>query len=161
VELATRLGDEVLGRSLDELPPVTRKVLASLGVLVVERAKAEGVSALEVRFTQREVREKTGWGHTQIKVHMKRLEELEYVLAHRSGRGQSHVYELVAASAYDATWAGAVGPGRPLVGGWSGSEAAPSGVGNPAAKVATRGVVGPKRGAATGDVNGGASSYAR
>ena len=36
-----------------------------------------------------------GWGHTQLKVHLKRLEELEYLLIHRGGRGQSFVYELL------------------------------------------------------------------
>jgi len=30
-----------------------------------------------------------------VKMHMKKLEELEYVLVHRGGRGQSFVYELL------------------------------------------------------------------
>ena len=36
-----------------------------------------------------------GWGDTQLKVHLHRLEELEYLLVHRGGRGQSFVYELL------------------------------------------------------------------
>jgi hypothetical protein len=39
--------------------------------------------------------EHAGWGNTQLKVHLKRLEELEYLLVHRGGRGQSFVYELL------------------------------------------------------------------
>ena len=52
----------------------------------------------DYRFSRRDIREHTGWGHTQLKVHLKRLEELEYLLVHRGGRGQSFVYELL----YDA-----------------------------------------------------------
>lgn len=37
---------------------------------------------------------KTGWGDTQLRQHLGQLEELEYLLAHRGGRGQSFVYEL-------------------------------------------------------------------
>ncbi len=37
----------------------------------------------------------TGWGDTQLKVHLHRLEELEYLIVHRGGRGQSFVYELL------------------------------------------------------------------
>jgi hypothetical protein len=34
------------------------------------------------------VRERIGIGHTQLKVHLARLVELEYVLVHHGGRGQ-------------------------------------------------------------------------
>ena len=44
---------------------------------------------------RREVREHTGWGNDQLRVHLDRLVELEYVLVHRGGRGQSFVYELL------------------------------------------------------------------
>lgn len=49
----------------------------------------------DYRFSRREVRRYTGWGDTQVRVHLGRLEELEYLLVHRGGRGQSFVYELV------------------------------------------------------------------
>ena len=49
-----------------------------------------------------DIREFTGWGHTQLKVHLKRLEELEYLLVHRGGRGQSFVYELLYEPSPDA-----------------------------------------------------------
>jgi DNA primase len=41
------------------------------------------------------VRTYTGWGDTQLKLHLHRLEELEYLLVHHGGRGQSFVYELL------------------------------------------------------------------
>ncbi len=49
----------------------------------------------DFRFSRRDVRAATGWGDTQLKLHLHRLEELEYLLVHRGGRGQSFVYELL------------------------------------------------------------------
>jgi DNA primase catalytic core len=97
IAVANRLAHEVLGRSLDELPPQTRRLLGLLDRLVAERAEAQGLDRADVRFTRREVRETTGWGDTQLKVHLRRLVELEYVLAHAGGRGQSFAYELATA----------------------------------------------------------------
>jgi hypothetical protein len=62
-------------------------VRSECGRLQMERA--------DFRFSRRDVRAYTGWGDTQLKVHLHRLEELEYLLAHRGGRGQSFVYELL------------------------------------------------------------------
>ena len=89
IAVANRLAHEVLGRSLDELPPQTRRLLLLLDEMapVVERA--------DFRFSRKEVRLFTGWGDTQLRVHLRRLEELEFIVAHRGGRGQSFVYELV------------------------------------------------------------------
>jgi len=122
IAVAERLVSAVLGRGLDELPPQTRRLLELVDALVAARAKAEGVGKEHVRFSRREVREETGWGHTQLKVHMQRLEELEYVLVHRGARGQSHVYALADAT-MTAKWSGWSGSGRPVVGGESEREA--------------------------------------
>jgi len=93
VELGTRLARAVLGRSLDELPPQTRRLLEEIGSMVSSWAGRERLDKHAVRFRQRDVREWTHWGQTQVKVHMKRLEEHEFVLAHR-GRGPATSYEL-------------------------------------------------------------------
>jgi len=53
------------------------------------------MSRADYRFSRRDVREYTQWGNTQLKYHLHRLEELEYLLVHRGGRGQSFVYELL------------------------------------------------------------------
>jgi len=102
VALGSRLAQEVLGRSGDEIPPVTRSVLGALAVLVGKRAHVVGIGVSDVRFTRREAREELGLSYEQLRVHLGRLVELEYVIAHRGSRGQSFVYELVADVASDA-----------------------------------------------------------
>ncbi len=94
VELANRLAHEVLGRSLDELAPQTRRLLELLHARVIEECELLGVEQSALRFLLREARAWTGFGQTQLKVHMARLVDLEYVVVHRGGRGQSFVYEL-------------------------------------------------------------------
>jgi hypothetical protein len=49
----------------------------------------------DYRFSRRDIREYTGWGNTQLHIHLERLRELEYLIAHHGGRGQSFVYELM------------------------------------------------------------------
>ena len=95
IAMANRLAHEVLGRSLDELPPQTRRLLHLIHAHVSERAEKEGVAVEDLRFTRREVREATGWSDLQVKKHMQRLTDLEYLLVHRGGRGESLVYELI------------------------------------------------------------------
>jgi hypothetical protein len=103
IEMANRLAHEVLGRSLDELPPQTRRLLLLIDEMVREECKRLQMERGDFRFSRRDVRAFTGWGDTQLKVHLHRLEELEYLLAHRGGRGQSFVYELVFARGADAS----------------------------------------------------------
>ena len=95
IAVANRLAHHVLGRSLDELPPQTRRLLELVHDYACERADKEGLMLRDVRFTRREVRAFTSWGDTQLKVHLKRLEELEYVCVHRGKDGTRFVYELV------------------------------------------------------------------
>jgi hypothetical protein len=85
----------VLGRTLDELPPQTRKLLALLVSLVEHECAAQSTRRVDYRFSRRRVREATKWGDTQLKIHLARLVELEYLLVHRGGRGQSFEYELL------------------------------------------------------------------
>jgi hypothetical protein len=95
IAAANRLAHAVLGRSLDDMPPQTRRLLALLEKMVAERCAAQKIERGDFLFSRRQVRDFTGWGDTQLKVHLGRLVELEYVLAHRADRGQSFVYELV------------------------------------------------------------------
>jgi DNA primase len=92
---ANRLASEVLGRTLDELPPQTRDLLFLVHRMVTAACKDKRIEQKHYRFTRRQVREHTGWGNTQLKIHFHRLEEMEYLLVHRGGRGQSFVYELL------------------------------------------------------------------
>jgi DNA primase catalytic core len=94
IEVANQLSHQVLGRSLDELSPQTRRLLVSLDEMVSKHCKKLVMERCDFRFTQREIREWLGIGNTQLKVHLSRLVELEYVLIHHGGRGQQFIYEL-------------------------------------------------------------------
>lgn len=72
---------------------------------VDERAKAQGITTRDVRFTRRELREATGWGDTQAKLHLGRLADLEYLIVRRD----------VTRFLYEMAWAGEGGDGRPFV----------------------------------------------
>ena len=93
IALANQLAHEVLGRTLDELPPQTRKLLVLTRAWVQAQCADRHLRQSDVRFTRRQLREAVHWGDTQLKVHLARLVELEYVAMHR--RGLACEYELV------------------------------------------------------------------
>jgi DNA primase len=93
--LANRLASEVLGHTLSELQPQTKKLLLLLHEWVSEQCERSGVLRQDFLFTRRQTRDALRWGDTQLKIHLSRLVELEYLLLHRGGRGQSFVYELL------------------------------------------------------------------
>jgi DNA primase catalytic core len=115
IETANRLAHQVLGRSLDELPPQTRRLLMLLDEMVTAQCRRLAMDRADYRFTRREVREAIGWGNTQLKIHLARLEEMEYLAVHRTGRAGSFVYQL----AYD----GQGKDGRPFLVGLTDPEA--------------------------------------
>ena len=100
IELANQLAPEVLGRSLDELPPQTRRLLGCIRQLVKSKQKGNGAVSVKAGagyacFSRRELRDACGWSLTQVRAHLERLVELEY-LAIRHGRlGSQFVYELL------------------------------------------------------------------
>jgi DNA primase catalytic core len=95
ISTANRLAHEVLGRALDELPPQTRRLLLLLDEMVSAECERQKMERADFRFSRRDVRQYTAWSDSQLKRHLHRLEELEYLLVHHGGRGQSFVYELV------------------------------------------------------------------
>jgi DNA primase catalytic core len=92
---ANRIAGEVLGRSLDELPPQTRRLLELITTHVTDECERLALTREAFRFTRRDVRQWIGWGDTQLKIHLHRLEEMEYLLTQRAPRGQNFVYELL------------------------------------------------------------------
>ena len=95
IGIANGLASEVLGRSLDEMPPQTRRFLGLVYRMVREECVRLCVEQCDYRFRRRQVCGYTTWSLTQVRAHLERLIELEYVLVHRGGRGQSFVYELL------------------------------------------------------------------
>lgn len=95
IALANELAQEVLGRTVDELLPQTRKLLTLLHAWVQERCEADAIPQHEFHFTRRQAREAVGWGDSQMKIHLDRLMELEFLLAHRGRQGQTYAYELL------------------------------------------------------------------
>ena len=94
IRLAEDLIKQVLGRSLDELPPQTRRLLLTVDEMVSKECERLQMDRTDYRFSRRDVRHYTGWSDGQLKRHLHKLEELEYLIVHRGGRGQSMVYEL-------------------------------------------------------------------
>ena len=95
IKTANYLAHDVLGRSLDELPPQTRKMLVELQKMINDVCEKQKMEQCDYRFSRRDLREKMGWTYDQVRVHLERLVDLEYVLSHRGRRGQSFEYELL------------------------------------------------------------------
>ena len=94
VKLAWELASHVLMRSLDDVPPQTRRLLLLIDKMVTEECERLEIERLDYRFTRATVRQRTGWGDSQLKKHLSRLEDLEYLALHRGTLGQSFVYAL-------------------------------------------------------------------
>ena len=100
IEVAHRLAHAVLGQSLDELAPQTRRLLTAVHGYATAEARRLAIPLDLVRFTRRQLREHlaaqgAGWGDTQLKVHLARLVDLELVIVHRLESG---------AFGYELTW---------------------------------------------------------
>ncbi|GBO50270.1 toprim domain-containing protein [Pectobacterium parmentieri] len=108
IVLANRLAHEILGRTLDEMPPQTRKLLMLIQGMVNQLAHTQNRKAGEVRFTRRDIRNATQWSDSQLKLHCLRLAEMEYLLVHGGSRGHLLQYELL--------WDGTVPEGAHLCG---------------------------------------------
>ncbi len=89
IALANRLAHEILGRTLDEMPPQTRKLLT----LIQQWVSGSGQAREAMLFTRKQLRDAVQWGDTQLKIHLARLVEMEYLLVHR--RGLTFCYELL------------------------------------------------------------------
>lgn len=94
IALTNELAHEVLGRTVDELLPQTRKLLRLLHGWVSDQCRECGVLQSDFRFTRKQLRDALAWGDTQLWIHLGRLVEMEYLLIHR-GRGKAVRYELL------------------------------------------------------------------
>jgi DNA primase catalytic core len=94
VKLAWELANHVLMRSLDDVQTQTRRLLLVIDKMVTAECERLQIERMDYRFTRATVRQFSGWSDSQLKTHLHRLEELEYLALHRGAPGQSFVYAL-------------------------------------------------------------------
>lgn len=95
IALANRLAPELLGRSLDELPPQTRNLLRHIKALVRSRCEKDRIEQRLAIFGRRDLRHVCGWSEYQVRVHLQKLESLDYVSRRYGRQGTSCAYELL------------------------------------------------------------------
>jgi DNA primase len=94
VRLANKLAAEVLGISLDELSPPSRRLLGQICEMVINKSEEQGINTQDFSFTRRDIREYTGWSDTQVKRHINQLVDLEYIYSIMGSKGKEFMYEL-------------------------------------------------------------------
>jgi hypothetical protein len=87
IRLANEIFIGVLGWTIDELSPPTRLLLKQL----VEYCKTRG----NYLFNRREIREAYQWGNTNLHNHLKKLEDLEYIVTVSGSNGTLLHYRLL------------------------------------------------------------------
>jgi hypothetical protein len=95
IALANKIAHEVLGRSLDELPPQTRRLLKLIDQYVSSECEKQALLRADLRFSRKALRDTINLSDTQLRLHLERLVQMEYLLVHRGTRGQSYEYELL------------------------------------------------------------------
>ncbi|UNE67088.1 CHC2 zinc finger domain-containing protein [Leptospira interrogans] len=95
IALASLLFSRIFGRNLEDLSAHTKRLLQEIYEYVEERCKTKGVTRSEIRLTRKEIRERTGVSDTRLRIHLKRLEELEYLYVRNTKQGTALEYELV------------------------------------------------------------------
>ncbi|MFZ1984382.1 MAG: CHC2 zinc finger domain-containing protein [Desulfatitalea sp.] len=101
IERANAIANEVLGRSLDELPPPSRALLKLIRQMVLAHCNANKIKPEQYHFTRRQIRNFSGWSDFQVKTHIRQLEELEYIYPVMGKKGKEYVYELLAVGQID------------------------------------------------------------
>jgi DNA primase len=100
IAVANQLAAALFGQTLDELSRPSRELLKLIRKMVdgIEKADRQRdgkiIGGSATTFTRRAVREFTGWSDYQVKIHIKQLEELEYLVPISGRRGQSFSYRL-------------------------------------------------------------------
>ena len=102
IAIANQLAATLFGQTLDELSRPSRELLKLIRKMVdgLEQKEADRQHGAKIIgtgsacFNRRAVREFTGWSDYQVKIHIKQLEELEYLVPISGRRGQSFCYRL-------------------------------------------------------------------
>jgi hypothetical protein len=93
--LAGEIAAAVLPRTLDDLPPQTRRLWDGVRALVGERAQAQGCSVERVEFTRRDIRDAMAWSYDQVRAHLERLISGEYVVPMATKPGDVGRYRII------------------------------------------------------------------
>lgn len=94
IQIANQIAHNILGKSLSELTAPSRNLLNHIYEMVCKIADEQDKPKEEIEFTRRMVREYTKWSDYQIKIHIKQLEELEYLIPLAGYRGKLYSYKL-------------------------------------------------------------------
>ena len=122
IHKADELASLVLARSYEELPERTQFVWDTVNEMLIGACQQQEIGSEEFRFTRRELRLVSGIGNTQLKLHLDRLEDLEYVVRlKRNGSNPTIVYAVIEidpkTSHYDSSFTGEKGLLRGAFGG--------------------------------------------
>lgn len=114
VEVALGLCSRLLDADADALGPQTGWLLEMVRSHVAERAAQGNGAPGEIRFTRRELRDRLGWSHRQVRQHVERLVSLEALVAAGGGQGQLRTYRVVEVGETEVVRTGGapVHPGR-------------------------------------------------
>jgi DNA primase len=100
IAIANELATTLFGQTLDELSRPSRELLKLIRKMVDGLEKTDRQHGAKIiadsaaTFNRRAVREFTGWSDYQVKIHIKQLEDLEYLVPLSGRRGQSFCYRL-------------------------------------------------------------------
>lgn len=95
IETANALAPEILGRSLDELPPQTRRLLNHIRELIKAKVEETKQPQSRILFSRRELCQRCGWTYAQVRTHLERLIEVELVATRAGKHGSLMLYELL------------------------------------------------------------------
>jgi len=85
----------VLPATMSDIPKSTIELYEALRVMARTLSKKNNLKVNEVTFTQREIRENTGFGHSSIKQNLSVLVDFEYIsLIRGNNRGERYFYRL-------------------------------------------------------------------
>jgi DNA primase catalytic core len=95
VEIANSIANQILGRSLDEMSPPSRRLLIEIKRLVDKLSRELTLTQERCIISRRDIREFTKWSDYQVRTHIRELEELEYLVPVAGCNGKRFTYQLV------------------------------------------------------------------
>jgi DNA primase catalytic core len=94
IETANKIANEILGHSLSEMSPPSRRLLEEIKKLVDKKCREENISQEKCVISRRDIREYSRWSEYQIRAHIGELEELEYLIPVAGRQGKRFTYIL-------------------------------------------------------------------